>query len=71
MSVSQHQLQFDFDEALARLADQLDERRRIPRGAERLLEALVRVGLADDALPAAAALVLALDEPRERPRMTA
>jgi hypothetical protein len=43
----------------------LRDYRRMPigDGAARLLRRLVRLGLSEDALPAAAALCLALDEP--------
>jgi hypothetical protein len=65
MTVSEQQLSFDLD-ALARLVDQLHQRRRIETGAPRLLEALVRCGLDERALVSAAALCGVLDEPHDR-----
>jgi hypothetical protein len=62
--VSEHQLQFDLDALAARLADGLRDRRHHGRdGAERLLVALVRQGLDETDLVAAAALAIALDQP--------
>ena len=55
------QLQFDFDALSARLADDLKNRRRVPTGAETLLRRLVLRGLDEQALTAAAALVLELE----------
>ena len=62
------QLQLDIDHACRRLADQLRDRRRIPpaAGPERLLWELIRRGLADDALPRAASLVIALEHDSRR-----
>jgi hypothetical protein len=58
--------QLTFDETLERLVEQLDERRHIELGACRLLEVLVRRGLAERDLFRAAQLVAALDEPQDR-----
>jgi hypothetical protein len=64
MTVSEHQLQLDFD-ALQRLVATLHDRRRIDPGAPRLLAALVHAGLDERDLPVAAALCVLLDEPKE------
>ena len=58
------QLAFDLDPRV-RLAEALCDRRRIGRGAERLLAALVARGLDERALFAAAALAAELDRPAE------
>jgi hypothetical protein len=66
-AVTEQQTQLDLEAACRGLAAGLADRRRTPRGgAERLLRALVRVGLAENALPAAAYLVLELDRVRDR-----
>jgi hypothetical protein len=64
VSVSEHQLQFDLD-ALVGLLGRLPARRDHSRrdGAARLLVALIRAGLAEGDLIAAAALALELDQP--------
>jgi hypothetical protein len=60
------QLQLDLcPELEALFADGLADHRRLETGPQRLLATLVRQGLDDRALPAAAALVLELDRPRE------
>jgi hypothetical protein len=62
LTVSEHQLALDLD-ALRSLVDGLQDRRRVQVGAERLLVALVRAGLDEEALIPAAALALELDQP--------
>ena len=66
MTVHEHQLAFDLDALTRRLADRIRDRRHHSRdGAERLLVALVRAGLDEDALIPAAALALELDTPKD------
>jgi hypothetical protein len=61
------QLTLDLAEACSRLADRLrDPRQRPTGGAERLLVALARRGLAERDVRAAALLALALDEAAPR-----
>jgi hypothetical protein len=60
------QLQLDLDRACRRLADDLTRRHVPASGAERLLRALVRTGLDERALPAAAGLALELDRAGDR-----
>lgn len=59
------QLAFDFDAVRATLADRLRrDNRDVPLGgAERLLTALVKLGLDEDALVPAAMLAAELDRP--------
>jgi hypothetical protein len=61
MNVSPDQLQFDVD-ALVR---ELREHHTASTGAERLLKAMVRTGLAECDLVVAAALCVELDQPTE------
>ena len=72
------QLQFDWAPQTKALAGQLLDRRQMPSsgndtaGAARLVRKLVRRGLQEAALPAAAGLVLALDrEARAEARASA
>jgi hypothetical protein len=67
VTVSEHQLQLDLDQLARRLADRIRDRREHVRrgGAERLLIALVRHGLGERDLLAAAALAIELDRPKD------